>query len=156
MIQRIQTLFLSISVISCILLFFFPIALYINDIPATYKLFVTHLIFIEGKTIINFWATSPMLFLLIISILLSLAAIFSYKKRRLQLLFVNINILLTIVQIALIFLFYSDHLFRDIIKVRPSYQMGGFIPLISLVFLILAFRAIKKDEALVKSADRLR
>jgi len=155
MIQRIQTLFLSVAIITCSLLFFFPIATYQHDL-FTYKLFATHLIYIEEQTIINFWATSPMLFLFVGSMLLSITAIFTYKKRRLQLLFVNINILFTIILVALIFLFYSDHFFRQIVKVPPSYQFGGFIPLVSLVFLILAFRAIRKDEALLKSSERLR
>ena len=155
MIQRVQTLFLSIAIVTCFLLFFFPIAIYQHDI-LTYKLFVTHMVYVDQQTTINFWATSPMLFLLLGSMLLSLVAIFTFKKRKLQLLFVNINILFTITLVALIFLFYSDHFFRDIVKVQPSYQIGGFIPLISLVFLILAFRAIRKDEALLKSADRLR
>ena len=155
MIQRIQTLYLSVAIITCTLSFFFPIALYQSDIH-TYKLFTTGMKYLQEETIINFWATSPMLFLLAGSILLSVSAIFTYKKRRLQLLFVNINILFTITLVALIFLFYSDHFFREIVKVQPSYQFGGFIPLISLVFLVLAFRAIRKDETLVKSSERLR
>jgi hypothetical protein len=156
MIQRIQTLFLSVAIIACALLFFFPIATYQNEIQGTYKLFATGMKYMDQQTSINFWATFPMLFLLSASILLSLAAIFTFKKRKLQLLFVNINILFTIAFVAFIFLFYSDHFFREIVKAQPSYQFGGFIPLISLVFLILAFRAIRKDEALIKSTDRLR
>ena len=156
MLQRIQTLYLSVAIIACTLLFFFPIAQYQNDLRGTYKLFATGMKYMEEQTTVNFLATSPMLLLLIGSILLSIASIFTFKKRRLQLLFVNINILFTITLVALLFLFYSDHFFRDIVQVSPSYQFGGFIPLISLVFLILAFRAIKKDESLVRSADRLR
>ena len=34
--------------------------------------------------------------------------------------------------------------------------VGIFLPVISIVFLVLANRAIKKDEDLVKSVDRLR
>ena len=112
--------------------------------------------YMDPETFINFWATFPLLLVLCILIILPVIAIFSYQKRRLQLLFVNTGILLTIALIAMIFLFYSDYFFQDIVKVRPDYQFGAFIPLISLVFLVLAFRAIRKDEALVKSADRLR
>jgi hypothetical protein len=155
MLQRIQTLYLSGAIISCILLFFFPIANYTYEI-LNYKLFVTGMRYMEQNTTIDFWVTSPMLFLLICSVLLSIVSIFTFKKRRLQLLFVNINILFTIILVALIFLYYSDHYFREIVKDKPSYQFGCFIPLISLVFLVLAFRAIRKDEALVKSSERLR
>jgi hypothetical protein len=34
--------------------------------------------------------------------------------------------------------------------------IGMLIPVLSIVFLVLANKAVKKDEALVKSADRLR
>ena len=34
--------------------------------------------------------------------------------------------------------------------------VGMFLPIISIVFLVLANKAIKKDEDLVKSVDRLR
>jgi ABC-type polysaccharide transport system permease subunit len=34
--------------------------------------------------------------------------------------------------------------------------IGMLIPIFSIVFLVLANRAIRKDELLVKSADRLR
>lgn len=156
MIQRIQTLFLFLSIMACALLFFFPIAVYHNPLHGTYKLFATHMIYVDAQAVMNFLATSPMLILLIGSMLLSLVAIFTFKKRKLQLLFVNLNILFTIALVALIFLFYADHFFRDNVQVQPTYQFGGFAPLISLVFLILSFRAIRKDEALLKSSERLR
>ena len=155
MLQRIQTLYSGIAIITYILLLFFPIAVYQEDVHI-YKLYASGMKYADPETIINFWATFPMLFVLCILIVLPFISIFSYKKRKLQLLFVNTSILLTIALIAMIFIFYSDYFFRDIVKVRPEYQFGAFIPLISLVFLVLAFRAIRKDEALVKSADRLR
>lgn len=34
--------------------------------------------------------------------------------------------------------------------------IGMFLPIVSIVFLVLANKAIKKDEDLVKSVDRLR
>lgn len=34
--------------------------------------------------------------------------------------------------------------------------IGMFLPIISIVFLVMANKAIKKDEDLVKSVDRLR
>ena len=40
--------------------------------------------------------------------------------------------------------------------VTGSYWIGSVLPIISLVFLIMAIRGIRKDEKLVKSLDRLR
>ncbi|OSS38566.1 hypothetical protein C723_2549 [Christiangramia flava JLT2011] len=34
--------------------------------------------------------------------------------------------------------------------------IGMFLPIVSIVFLVLANKAIKRDEDLVKSVDRLR
>jgi hypothetical protein len=156
MIQRIQSLYLAVAVVCFCLLFFFPVAIYHHEVQGTYQLFVTGMKYVDQQTTINFWATFPMVLLTGIALLLSAASIFLFKKRKLQLLLVNLSILFTIVLVALIFLFYADHLFKDIVKVLPSYQFGGFIPLISLVFLILSFRAIRKDDNLVKSTERLR
>ncbi len=156
MIQRIQTVFLAIVFISGIISFVFPIAAYTNDATGTYQLSVTGMKYMEANVYIDFASTSPMLILMICSILLSGAAIFMYGNRRKQLLVVNTAFLINVILIAVIFLLYSNRMFRDIVKAEPSYELGAFLPLISIVFLILASRAIRKDEALVKSADRLR
>lgn len=156
MIQRIQTVYMSIVVIACISLFFSPITKYISDVRGTYIFFITGMKYmIEPPIIVNFWLTFPLLLIVVSSLVLILAAIFLYKKRGLQLWFVNIAFLLHIVLIILIFLYYINH-FEKLFNTLPSYQFGIFIPLISLVGLILASRSIRKDEAMVKSSDRLR
>ena len=156
MIQRIQTVYMSIIVIACISLFFFPITKYISDVRGTYIFFITGIKYMtEPPITINFWQTFPLLLLVGSSLILIFAAIFLYKKRGLQLWFVNITFLLHIVLIILIFLYYINH-FEKLFNTLPSYQFGIFIPLISLIGLILASRSIRKDEAMVKSSDRLR
>jgi len=37
-----------------------------------------------------------------------------------------------------------------------DYGVGAYLPLIPFVFIFLAIKAIKKDEALVRAADRIR
>ena len=156
MIQRVQTLYMSIVVIACMSLFFFPITKYFNDVQGTYVFFITGMKYmIEPPITVNFWLTFPLLILVVSSLILAMAAIILYKKRGLQLWFVNISFLLHVVLIILIFLFYINK-FESLYNAKPSYQFGIFIPLISLVCIIMASRAIRKDEALVKSSDRLR
>jgi hypothetical protein len=156
MIQRVQTLYLSIVVIACISLFFFPITKYFNDVQGTYVFFITGMRYmIEPPITVNFWLTFPLLLFTVFSLILALSAIFLYKKRGVQLWFVNITFLLHVALIILIFLYYINH-FETLFNTKPSYQFGVFIPLVSLVCIILASRAIRKDEALVKSSDRLR
>ena len=157
MLQRIQTVYLTASVIACILLFSFPMAKFHND-TGTY---ILSAIGIKYKSIydpaifVNFWLTIPMLILTIASIIITGTAILLYKKRRSQLILVNISFLLNIIFIALVYLYYNGYV-EKLSKVLPSYHFGMFLPLISLVLLVLANRAIRKDETLVKSADRLR
>ena len=149
-------MYMSIAVIACISLFFFPITKYFNDVQGTYVFYITGMKYlIEPPITVNFWLTSPLLFLVISSLIITLAAIFLFKKRGLQLWFVNIAFLFHIVLIILIFLYYINH-FETLFNTRPTYQFGIFIPLISLVCIIMASRAIRKDEAMVKSSDRLR
>ena len=156
MIQRIQTIYMSVVVIACISLFFFPISKYINDVQGTYIFFITGMKYmIQPPITVNFWQTFPLILIVGSSLILVGAAIFLYKKRGLQIWFVNIAFMLHVILIILIFLYYINH-FEKILNAPPSYQFGIFIPLISLVGLILASRSIRKDEAMVKSSDRLR
>jgi membrane protease YdiL (CAAX protease family) len=80
--------------------------------------------------------------------------ILQFRKRLRQLRTINFAILLNIVLIVLLF-FYTDKISKDI-SLPTEYRMGSVFPLISLVFLVLAMYAIKKDERLVRSLDRLR
>jgi cytochrome c biogenesis factor len=129
---------------------------YINDLKGTYKLFITGMRYYGDVPLtLFFFQTLPLLVLLCSSVLLALITIFIFKKRRLQVLLININILVNIVLIALVFLVYS-RLFENRLQTLSTYEFGMYIPLISLVFLVLANRAVRKDIALVKSADRLR
>lgn len=93
------------------------------------------------------------LLLFIISSLLSLATIFLFRNRILQMRIGRLNILLNILLIG--YLAYSLSTlpggFSDSEK-----GIGLFIPFVSIVLLFIANRYIKKDEELVKSVDRFR
>jgi hypothetical protein len=158
MIQRIQTVYLTASVIACALLFTFPMAKFNSDVQGTYVLSaigIKYMNNVDPPIFVNFWSTFPMLILVFGSIISTGISILLYKKRRTQLILVNVAFLLDVILIGLVYLYYVGYL-EKLSKVLPSYQFGIFLPIISLVLLVLANRAIRKDEALVKSADRLR
>ncbi len=156
MIQRIQSLYLLVVAAACVMLFFFPMIDYVDPLKGTYKLFATGMkSYSDLPGILFFWQTSPLLFMTVISFVLAIIAIFLYKNRKLQLQLVNINVFVNVLLIALVFLLYS-RIFEHRLGILSSYQFGMYIPLISLIFLVLASRAIRKDESLVKSSDRLR
>jgi hypothetical protein len=152
MIQRIQSLYLFVVAFACGLLFFFPMIDYTN-VAGTYKLYATGLKYFGDITTTAFHL--PLFALIMASMILALATIFFFKNRRVQGLLVSINLLLNVALVAVVFLVYS-RIFEKQLNTLSSYQFGMYIPLISLVFLVMASRAIRKDEAMVKSTDRLR
>lgn len=84
---------------------------------------------------------------------LSLVSIFMFKNRKLQFVLGRINILLNFFLLG-VFVYWSLSLPGEMDISEKG--IGMFVPIISIVFLVLANRAIKKDEDLVKSVDRLR
>jgi len=157
MIQRIQTIFLVLAVISGALIFYFPIADYYHELYGNYKLYVTGLQCMDPdpKISTSIWFTAPLYLITGASVLLGVITVFLYKNRITQLRLVAFNILLNIVLVVLLFIFYSGKI-EELTQITPSYQIGVFLPLVSLVFLIVANRFIRKDVALIKSTDRLR
>ncbi|WP_046746044.1 DUF4293 domain-containing protein [Kordia zhangzhouensis] len=85
---------------------------------------------------------------------LALITIFLYKNRKLQFVLNRFNILLHLILLG-IFVYRMLNLSGGIEKISEK-GIGVIIPIISIVLLVLANRAIKKDEDLVKSVDRLR
>lgn len=136
MIQRIQTVYLLISaIISGGLIFVFHLWTTENDAPVFAKDNMTYLLLFLGST------------------LLSLISIFQYKKRQSQFVLGRLNIILNFILLGL---FVYQLLISPGESQISEKGVGIFMPIFSIVFLVLANKAIKKDEDLVKSVDRLR
>jgi hypothetical protein len=164
MIQRIQTVFLFLAFLASIALFFFPIAGIYPDTAvypqlSPYKFYVCGFVnMVPGETsLFSFMTIFPLLLLNIVVGAMSVICIFLYKNRIRQAKIVRLGILLEIVLIVLIFFVYAGIIEKNL-HTTPEYmeEAGIYFPLISMVFLILAYRFIIKDEKLVRSADRLR
>lgn len=84
---------------------------------------------------------------------ISLVSIFMFKNRKLQFVLGRLNIILNLFLLG-VFVYWSLTLPGEIDISEKG--IGMFLPIISIVFLVLANKAIKKDEDLVKSVDRLR
>lgn len=87
------------------------------------------------------------------SAVLSLITIFLFKNRKLQFVLARVNILLNFFLLG-IFVYWSLTIPGEMNISEKG--IGMFVPVLSIVFLVLANKAIKKDEDLVKSVDRLR
>ena len=139
MIQRQQTLWLLLSTAAAILSFIFP--------------------FLTGKgvdktgavTDVSLRADSSFLLLICTaaSVILSAAAIFVYKDRKLQMKLALLGLLLAVIIIALYIMQMN--------KVSKStLALFAVLPFAVLAGYYMAFRLIRKDEKLVKSLDKLR
>ncbi len=84
---------------------------------------------------------------------LSLIAIFLFKNRQLQFVLGRVNIILNFILLG-VFVYWSLTVSGETLVSEKG--IGMLIPIISIVLLVMANKAIKKDESLVKSVDRLR
>jgi cytochrome bd-type quinol oxidase subunit 2 len=136
MLQRLQTIYLLISALFMGALYlWFPL---IEDSAGT--------VIIERN--------EPWLFgLIFVSIALTIISILSFKKRQLQFVLNRLNIISNFVLLG-VFVYRSLTLSGETLLSEKG--IGVLFPIISIVFLVLANKAIKKDEDLVKSVDRLR
>ena len=137
MIQRIQTIYLLIAfIIMGALPFVFPLE---TDPSGNKQVFFT-------DHTVDF-------VLFIGSALLSIITIFLFKNRQLQFVLGRLNIILNLILLGL-FVYHSLSVSGEVATSEKG--IGMFLPIFSIVFLVLANKAIKKDEDLVKSVDRLR
>ena len=84
---------------------------------------------------------------------LSLLSILSHAKRQQQFVMGRLNIILNLILLGL---FVYRTLTASGETAISEKGVGMFLPIFSIVLLVLANKAIKKDEDLVKSVDRLR
>ncbi len=84
---------------------------------------------------------------------LSVLSIMAYKKRQTQFVYNRLNMILNFILLGL-FVYPSLNLSGETTVSEKG--IGMFLPIVSIVLLAFANRAIKRDEDLVKSADRIR
>ena len=84
---------------------------------------------------------------------LAIISILLFKNRKNQFVLNRLNMILNLFLLGF-FVYRSLNLSGE--NIISEKGIGMLIPVISIVFLVLANRAIKKDEDLVKSVDRLR
>lgn len=87
------------------------------------------------------------------SSLLTLITIFQFKKRQLQFVLGRLTILINFILVGIL-VYFAQNLSGEMQVSEKG--IGLLIPIFTIVFVALANKAIKKDEELVKSVDRLR
>ena len=143
MIQRIQTIYLILAAaVAGGLIFVFNIWIVSNNTLFALDFFEVD--DVKQKAI-------PVLF--IVSSLLSLLTVFQFKNRKLQFVLGRIVILINLLLLGL--LIYLMLTLPGEASVSEK-GIGMFLPIVVILLTVFANKAIKKDEDLVKSVDRLR
>lgn len=155
MIQRIQSLYLLLTTFLPLLFLKGIFLKFINN-AGTQVLFRFNGIF-RGNTeneIALIRETVPVSVVVILIMVLALFALFLFRKRKIQKMATLATIVLTIFLVGLLVYYSWSATDGFQYTLVPGFRM--FIPLLILLFEILAFLGIKKDEKLVSSYDRLR
>lgn len=149
MLQRVQTLFLLFVLLGAIIIIFLPF----QTIVANGEGHVQCLAPGCNKEMIGPLIYLPMALNAVI-ILLSAITIFQYKHRPRQARLANMLAILNVLIVGLFFLlsFTKEEYKVDEVK----YGIGSFVPALSIIAALLAAYYIRKDEKLVRSADRIR
>jgi len=153
MIQRIQTIYLFVASILLLITSLLPIS-YIID--STQHVVIT--IYALKVEINNSISTTKSVLttgiLMYLAIIFSFLTIFLYKNRKLQILISSLLMVISFLICNLIVV--NSYILVPSTQAVMSFNYIAIFPLISLILFFLAYRAIKKDDKLVKSLDRIR
>ncbi|HAA00610.1 MAG TPA: hypothetical protein DEP18_04580 [Flavobacteriales bacterium] len=152
MLQRIQTVYLFLATACLLLPFFFSIAKF--DLGSASYLFTATGLMKGGENLV----AVPFQWIFLGLAGYTAAAIFMYGNRQLQMRMGRMNYLLLTALIITLY-FVTDGLpqkFEVPAAVIVSYGVGFFMPVAALAFVFLANRAIRSDENIIRSIDRLR
>jgi hypothetical protein len=165
MLQRIQSVYLTLVFVFTGLAIFIPLGTFeVNALGIEALRQATQIpLKITGPVLSEFLQpliekSNLSIVLLIFSfgiMVLSVFTIFQFKKRRLQIQVGKFMILLLVGHVVTIFSFI-DHYKDFLSEMTFSHGAGVFLPLASMILVLLTIRSIKKDELLVRSADRIR
>ncbi len=155
MIQRIQSVYLFLVFVFGLLFALLPMAGFTVEATTASLRLLYFRSFFEETVFLSSWHIVLLTIIWAVIMLVTVITTFQYKNRLLQIKLGKLNILLHVVLIMLVF-FFIDVLRGQVNVAEFSYGAAVLFPVISLIFILMAIKAIKKDEALVRSADRFR
>jgi len=154
MIQRIQTIYLLAAAFLLAFFFFVPFSTFMVEPQMVKYLFLVSGLSSDGITSESVYSTIPLLILSILVFAMSTITIFLFKKRMIQIRLCIINTILLIGMQGL--LYYYVVAVSKLLSTSPQYGIIFIFPIVSAILSFLALRSIAKDEALVRSLERLR
>lgn len=155
MIQRIQTVYLLLATIAMSLTLFLPLA----TIWQGGNEIIIKAWFADGT--VGFKAPLPLYLGIILSVATALpfVTIFLYKKRMAQIRICVSEIVLLLGSVAFIALYcyrLCEVLAEMMTDLNFTLGFASLMPFVAIIFVVLAIRGIARDEALVRSLDRIR
>lgn len=129
---RIQSLFLSIAAVLNISMFF------------------TNLIKFTDGLSISFWEYTPTRIFILVTSVLSIVAVSSFKNRLFQMRICNLSTLISLgFQIYLAVLFFRR-------EPEMIFTVNAVFPIVAAILTFIGMRYVARDEAMVMAASRLR
>jgi len=152
MIQRVQSIWLFLASVTLLLLLLLPVVSNQNS-SSEFWIKVTGLYQQSNGEAVKVETFTPLFVSVIITAVICFAAIFSYRNRKAQKRIIS-AIFVLIAGLSFWIFSYARKLPGGIEE--ATYGAGAFLPLLAILFCALAIRGIRKDEQLLRSADRLR
>jgi len=152
MIQRIQSVYLLIAAICGMVGLSLPVGRYVTDGLLSATMYNLWIVPADGSS--RSFASAPLFVVLLLASAISLYTIFLYKNRKQQMRFCSFASLLLVgwyvvyAVLAVLCGGGSDTSF--------SSSLYGALPAVTLILNVMASRAIRADERLVRAADRIR
>ncbi|MDB5235010.1 MAG: hypothetical protein JWR44_2003 [Hymenobacter sp.] len=157
MIQRIQSVFLLLLALAMLSVLALPLWHKIDAL--THEELTLHAFGFDAQGMQLPDSTGPVW---VIGLLAAAAAavaifeIFQFRNRGKQLLLGSVNLLLIVGTLGAMFYFSNKGEQLLNLKLEGQFQAGFYLPTLALLLNLLANRFIRRDEQLVRSADRLR
>lgn len=162
MIQRIQSLYLVIVLALSVASFCFPLAIFETDkYDASEYNLIPETVSAETTSLPQESIAWNAIFFPVASGILALVAIFLYKNRPLQMKITAFGFLLSTIYVGMLLLWIISSqetaLAEQQVQVTKTiYGISTYLPMAQVLFFILAQRAIKKDEKMVRDSERIR
>lgn len=156
MIQRVQSIYIILSIVVVFIATLFPFGSYeIGDQVISFGAFGWES---ENNLLISnypkVFSNYPYFIGYLFTISLSIFTLLKYKNRKSQLSLGKANYFVLL--ITIIYMFLSVTLPEEIVSEDPTYGIGLYLMVSAIPLIFLANRGVKNDEKLIKSLDRLR
>lgn len=152
MIQRKQSVFLLLAVISTVVCLCLPIATFEpKQLGVWSEMFNLWLQNGNGSKSLS---VCPLFCILLLNAVISLATIFLYRNRKLQIKLCSLCNLLVILWYAAFIFFVTSTKNQSTADFHISF--AAVLPIVSMILVFMARKGVKADEALIRAAERIR